>query len=1214
MGEAFPKATRAPGRGIIRPSPTRVTKTVVRRGGGTSGPREFVALFITEGGRTRRVEVPRSQFEAKRKAGFSISPEQAEFVAKEIERKAVEAAKQFRTPTPQQKRAINLLRRQGKRTRIDEKGNLVVFERDGRKTVVLKGTRDQALTVPKTAKVKSASARLFLSERQRQLKKAREEGTKLAKDIIETLRQKELKELISKKQAKKVIAKTKGFTRTLIKNVGDLFIKSKKTLPVLADGTKDIIKDLSKPGVRSFKTIRAKAYIGLLKNALFVDSLIRKKKGKFNLQEYRKIQNKLDSLNKSVDIESKNLKERDKERFKTENARLARDFALKLGKGFAEFGIDFSKGFANVAKGTAINVKSKLDNILRYGAEVLLLKDSVNKALAKKKKGNLTKKDVSIVKKQLEDVRKANTLRKILSKDPKTIELLEKEESKLSALVIGLGVAGTAAAAIGGVTALVSSITLGAVGAIVFARQALSTVREPTPQNFGRLAFFSIPTALAILKTTRKLSPNFRPNVKNVSILKKQLSDKLISNDALLKQAIKIKNNRAKRQIIAQNKAIRQGIKEMNWLLKNKQILISRDYNPIVHTKNYRKLAGSYKEGVHVSTEKNINKLFGQKVERLITQKQAKELLKKVKIEEPKKINIQTRGKIENSILAYSIKRKLILFGGRALQARVSTLKRILTGRSKSKDFDLFSRTSKKDAMLMTAFLNKKFNTNAFTFRKGVSKGTYKIYRGNEHFVDITIPRGKVRFITLKNGLRVQTQKQVLKGKLEAAIDRSGKKQSKDIKDVLLASKGQIKAKDILGKRKNPSNTFEVVNQVQGMGKSRLAFDETHMYFDFEAAVAYSQGKPYSIIKFPVAKITKFPNNLTRLIKKAGRGELSTSQGTRLRVALNNYIKNNPNKFFLSPRTASLPIGEREIVLADASKFIKGNLYKTFDNDLQTFISVIEVAFRKPQKISLFRRFINSWKNKPFRTLKLRLSNPDILNIRRYARIVERDIPLGRTRIENLLFMFKKMLTTKKAQARLKKPIKQIKKKKRVKPRKVKLRKRKVIKRITKRTIPRVKKRVVERARPKQRPRKKARPVTRPRTPVRSRPQKRIPIRARTPVRTRKRSDVRPRVQARPVTRITPRKKKKIIKFRKTIIRKIKDTLKNPTQKKINEINANVKQMFIFTPDLYSRLFGVRTNLKNARLLLRKGRIFTGAELRPIIPAKLQRRILAAQK
>lgn len=682
------------------------------------------------------------------------------------------------------------------------------------------------------------------------------------------------------------------------------------------------------------------------------------------------------------------------------------NFASEVGKGVK---INLMAAYFDLAAKRKIN----LGSINRDSIAVL---NSISKLNKKRKKGEtITPSERQDLKNKFGKWR--NTTKALRKKgaiaDKEARFLFNKADANLARQVAALVVTVTILRGLGPTIKILTDVGLTVMGAVFSAKQGLETLKRPTAENWGKLGFFAMPTVLSILRVLRRFGPAFRPSVKNAPTMKNSLLNKLKTNEALLKQARKVKDKRAIRLIELQNKALKQAIKEMNWIINNPEIIKTRDFNPKIHTRNFKKLQGSYRDGIHVSTQPKARRLFGQKVTKLLSKKKIfKKIIEKAgKIEQPTKIGkLSTKTSLDRLILRGFKRNKVIVGGGRALNLLVKRTKRRFTSDIDGK----VTRNAKGILQSIAREANKLFGKNRFIVRTGTHKGTFKLIDkiSGRTLIDLTNISKKIPFVLNPQGLRVETKISLLLGKADSLskLQRFIRKGKLDIGDVARLTGRKIKAKEILVKHKNPSNTFEVVKQVKGMGRDRIAFDETHMYFDFEAPVAYSQGKPFSIIKFPKTKLFKFPPNLRKLINKASKGQLSTSQSNNLRRALNRHIKANPNKFFISPRTASLPIGEREIALAETSKFIKTNVYKTFDNDLKTFVSVIEVAFDKTKKLSLARKFINGWKRNPFRTLKLRLTNPDVLTVRKYARIVERDIKLKSQQVNIFLRIFNKVI------------------------------------------------------------------------------------------------------------------------------------------------------------------------------------------------------------
>jgi len=707
-----------------------------------------------------------------------------------------------------------------------------------------------------------------------------------------------------------------------------------------------------------------------------------------------------------------------RERFKL--SKREKDF---LG-GFIEYPKDVFIGLKNILSTGKYNLSSL--NTLKKGlVSIYSIKSELNKI--KKKPTKLRIKRVTKqIKKYNEDI--SPKVIRALKNEKKAKELLEKEESKLAVFTVGLVTAGYALPLIGGTTAIVGSVGLSAIGTVAVTAQTLQTIKKPTPRNFGKLVFYVLPTGIAILKSIRKLSPNFRPTVKNVGFMRKILSMRKNRNFEIIKEVQKgrvvyrgnkrLSKKAALKILRQQNRLIDQAMKELNWIKRNPEIIKARDFNPKIHNKYFKKLQGSYRQSIHVSIEPKAGKLFGKKTSLKLKKQREIERIALPKAVKPKKVrDLKVFGRQNRIIINFLIKNKVILGGGKAQNLQVSILNRRI-----SRDFDGKVPNGAKNLLLKLANrLNREFREQKrFIVRKLKNVDAYSMRDRTlkKDIVDIAnIGKERVPFVTTKRGLRVQNVKSLIKGKANALskLQRYRRKGVKDLKDLIRLTGGKVRATDIVPRSKNPSHVFEVVRQPKGMGKSRLAFDETHMYFDYEAPIAYSKGKLYSIIKFPVSRISKFPKILRLKINKAARGELTAKEGIALRKSLNRYIKLNPNKFYLGPRTASLPIGEREFVLAEGSKFIKGKIYKSFDNDLQKFISIIEVGFRKPAKISLYKRFVKGWKRRPFTTLRLRLSNPDLLTVRRYTRLIEKDVTLSPKQNKNIIGILRRMFKSKKA-------------------------------------------------------------------------------------------------------------------------------------------------------------------------------------------------------
>ncbi len=711
------------------------------------------------------------------------------------------------------------------------------------------------------------------------------------------------------------------------------------------------------------------------------------------------------------------------------------NFATEVGEGIA---FNLKAAFFDLAAKRKIS----LGTINRDSISVL---NQLRKLDKKKKKGQtITSGDKKDLVKKFGKWRNTTKALRVKGAIPneKARKVYSEANAKLARQVSTLVVTVAILRGIGPTVKILTDVGLTIIGAVFSAKQGLETLKRPTAENWGKLGFFAMPTALSILRTFRRFGPSFRPSVKNAPTMKNTFLNKLKENEAVLRQAKKVKDKRVIRLIEKQNRALRQGIKELNWIISNPEIIKTRDFNPIVHNRNFKRLQGSYKTGLHVSTEPRAGKLFGRKITKQLTGKEIfRKILKKGKVVQPTKVGkLSTRTSLDRLIIKVFKRNKVILGGGRALNIQVKLLRRRFTSDLDGK----VARNAKGILQQIARGGNKIAGRRRYVVKSGRLVSRLFDTQTRKFIIDLKNVGGKKFPFTLNpQGLRVETKIGLLFEKAKAIADpkRFERKGKQDVGDIARLTGRRIRVKDILSKHKNPSNVFEVTRQLKGMGRDRMAFDETHMFFDFDAPIAYSQGKPFSIIKFPRTRISKFPPNLRQLITKAANGQLSTGQGISLRRALNRHIKANPNKFFISPRTASLPIGEREIALAEISKFIKRDTYRTFDNDLQKFVSIFEVGFKKGTRLSLARKFINSWKSKPFTTLRLRLTNPDILLMRRYTNIVRRDIKLTAQQTNIFLSIFNKVIrSVKKVLGKLlsKKQISKLNRQRRILQRKIK--------------------------------------------------------------------------------------------------------------------------------------------------------------------------------
>lgn len=777
----------------------------------------------------------------------------------------------------------------------------------------------------------------------------------------------------------------------------------------------------------------------------------------------------------------------------------------------------------------------------------------------------------------------------------------------VGATAVGRAIGGTAKVALSGTL-------IGTAGVAV-----VDFLKNPSFRKFGETLFWAGPaigSAKSGVQLARKLfNPNYRANVKNLELVVNELTSKLNK----YKDAYKLsKDVKFKKKLQKGMKEIREGISSLKGLRRDRTIIKISDLNAQqFNTKLMNRIDKGSIALSHVSTQPKIKKLFGQKVP-----VQPKDLLAKVDVKSKVKGKVKTFGetlnrkKINQEVINILKNENAVVGGSYAGNIYVAKKYRRTPG-----DLDASAKSPKELANKVKNILNKKFNTNNFKMKK-LPKAYRVTFKGKE-ILDLKKMKKGMKYKKV-NGLKIATKKDLIKDKVELVTVRIEKQRiKKDTKDVLRLSEGSIKKKNLT--KKNPSKVFEVLPQQRGMGKDRMTFSETHLYFDLEAPVYYAQGKPYSIIMFPYAKVNKFPAIIQKKISLARAGKFSVAQSNKLRVSINNYIKQNPGKFFQGPRTGVLPINEREWVLAVGSKFFNQKVYKTFDNDLRKFVYVVEVGFPKSKKLSVFRKLWADYKKKPFQKLMLRLDNPDIRFVRRYAKLLQKDLTVPKTYNSKFLSILKNMLKSKKGGIALLKEKKETKKKGKVKPKKIISKRKQKIKtktrkaRTTRRLIKPRKRTVKRTVRPIKRKPKPRKRVSNPRKRKQSTRKRTIKPRTRTIVavtrkpktRVRKRT-TKPRTRkVRPTTRKTkPRIRVAVPKVRRRV-RPIKKKPKkvrrrltpNQEEKKKEKIIKKVitKKKFIYLPDLYSILYGVKATKGEKTKYLKKGAVFSGISIRKLV-------------
>jgi len=568
-------------------------------------------------------------------------------------------------------------------------------------------------------------------------------------------------------------------------------------------------------------------------------------------------------------------------------------------------------------------------------------------------------------------------------------KVLNTPESKLFRLILVI-------TTIGAIAPQSVIVPISKISSVGFA--AVSTrefIKNPTPKQFGRTAFYTLPIALSFVKRVRALGPTIKPSVHNVGTVK----DLLVLKKSIMKKGLKISNKVKDTKLSKQIKKdiinIDKKITDVNKILNDPNFIKMREYNPQVAGKYVKRVSSATRELYHISTEKKLAKMFGKTIEKPLTAKQIKALdLKKIlgptKIKgkvKPLGLPFTQRRKINIELLKLIKKEQHILTGSAAQNLYVAKKYRRTPG-----DFDIKAKNPSQATRKIFNALKKKFPDANFKLVK--LKLANRIKLNGKDLLDVAKIEKGVAPITIQ-GFKVASKQFLLKKKLSTVpspAEKFFRRGEKDIADVVRLTEGKFTRSDLILKSKNPSTVFEIARFKGGMGPSRLKFDETHFYFDYEGAVGYAQGKAYSIIRFPLAKVNKFPKHLVLKINKAIKGRLSIKQQNTLRMQLNNYIKKNPNKMFKGPRAAAQGMGEREVVSSVSGKLFKKELWKTFDRELQTFIQGVDVGFSGTERISYLTKLSKALKQNHLKILKYKVGQNDLLKIRSIQKLLKSNV------------------------------------------------------------------------------------------------------------------------------------------------------------------------------------------------------------------------------
>lgn len=695
----------------------------------------------------------------------------------------------------------------------------------------------------------------------------------------------------------------------------------------------------------------------------------------------------------------------------------AKNFAV----GFFKYPYMVAKGIIDISRGTdaLFNQAGNIALASLHAYQASLRAVEINERLKAVKAGRNVVRNRGAIAKEFQKYKNdvAEVKKAAVKASPdyrKAVAFYTTEEAKLAIAIAAITGLSYAAILSGGFAATAATAGLEVYSGVLTVQSVNNLLKNPTAENLGDTLFFALPYLTAGVNFIRKLSPNTRPTVKDVRSARKMLMDKIRYFERTKRTAIRLKKLKiaqiAQREIINSKKYLSY----LNTILRDKRIIQLQETNPIVQTKYLQQFEGAVKDLYHVSGEPKINKLIGQIVERKISEKQAVQLLKGLEVKDKGLKGIKGFTQKDRLIIDTIIANEGIVYGGKAVIFRTPFYKRLLKGRITSRDYDVLVRNPRKVALQLRNLLNKTYKTKEFNVVKRKPKTAqertsglevYKLRRGKEPIADFTNIRGRrVRYSKDPvSGLRVATAREIIKGKLKAALTR-GKKQ--DIKDLGLFG---IKRKDYLPKGKNPSNVFEVARQGSSIGADRLRFNEDFLYVDLAAALVYSYGKPYSILIFEKAKISKvYSPSLQARIERIPK--MSQIQKAQLRLDITKYINNHPGKFFVGSKNVVELVGESQFVASVLSKSFKKDVYRTWDNDFRGFMQALVLTKGKQKSTPYLKKLKIAYAEKPFQQLKLRLTNPDILKVRRFRRLINKKIPLNSRQERILDYLFYKLI------------------------------------------------------------------------------------------------------------------------------------------------------------------------------------------------------------
>lgn len=154
-----------------------------------------------------------------------------------------------------------------------------------------------------------------------------------------------------------------------------------------------------------------------------------------------------------------------------------------------------------------------------------------------------------------------------------------------------------------------------------------------------------------------------------------------------------------------------------------------------------------------------------------------------------RKSNIINRSRIKGRILSRTRRKKDIIFGGQSIKKQIGILAR------RTKDFDIFTKKSRKSALEVEGKFDKLTRKDNFYVKKGKNPSTWKVkfigrdgIRGNEDdetIVDYTkTPKPEPKTVRI-NGIRYRNLNEEIKAKLRAIRNpKFAFRKEKDLDDI----------------------------------------------------------------------------------------------------------------------------------------------------------------------------------------------------------------------------------------------------------------------------------------------------------------------------------------------------------------------------------------------------------------------------------------------